>query len=218
MPKTKSLHAIEERMENLDPGSFRYQVLDAAKRFKSSWIELGQHLFSVYKDKLFKEWGYLTFEAYCAKEIGVRQNTALKLLKSYSFLEKEEPTFLKREALDDRQPSRIPGYESVNALRLAKQSERISEKEYQGLREEVFDEGREEAEVKKKIRYVLKSHPPAGRAGAPARPEEDRKTVVVKRLISSLKTARDEMTSLDFPNKMTKQIDALIQQLLDFEK
>ena|SRR3989338_9422620 len=198
-------------MENLDPGSFRYQVLDAAKRFKSSWIELGQHLFSVYKDKLFKEWGYLTFEAYCAKEIGVRQNTALKLLKSYSFLEKEEPTFLKREALDDRQPSRIPGYESVNALRLAKQSERISEKEYQGLREEVFDEGHEEAEVKKKIRYVLKSH-------TPARPEEDRKTVVVKRLISSLKTARDEMTNLDFPNKMTKQIDALIQQLLDFEK
>ncbi len=198
-------------MENLDPGSFRYQVLDAAKRFKSSWIELGQHLFSVYKDKLFKEWGYLTFEAYCAKEIGVRQNTALKLLKSYSFLEKEEPTFLKREALDDRQPSRIPGYESVNALRLAKQSERISEKEYQDLREEVFDEGREEAEVKKKIRYVLKSH-------APARLEEDQKVVVVKKLISSLKTARDEMTSLDFPNKMTKQIDALIQQLLDFQR
>ena len=212
-------------MENLDPGSFRYQVLDAAKRFKSSWIEIGQHLFTVYKDKLFKDWGYLTFEAYCAKEIGVRQNTALKLLRSYSFLEKEEPTFLKREALDGRRPSRIPGYESVNALRLAKQSERISEKEYQGLREEVFDEGREEAEVKKKIRTVLKSPPPAaclparqGRAGTPARLEEDRKAVVVKKLISSLKTARDEMGDLDFPNKLTKQIDALIQQLLDFQK
>ena len=208
--KTKSIHEIEERMGALDPGSFRYQVLDAAKRFKSSWIELGQHLFSVHKDKLFKDWGYLTFEAYCAKEIGTRQNTAVKLLKSYSFLEKEEPTFLKRETLDGRKPAHIPSYESVNALRLARQNDRVSEKEYQDLREEVLDEGREDAEVKKKLRYILKSR-------APVKSEEDRKTVVVKKLVSSLKTARDEMADLDFPRKLTKEIDALVEALLDFQ-
>ena len=94
-------------MEGLEPGSFRYKVLDAAKGFKSSWIDLGQYLFSVYRDKSYREWGYLTFDAYCAKEIGIRQPTAMKLLKSYSFLEREEPSFLKREALDERQPNRI---------------------------------------------------------------------------------------------------------------
>src|SRR5487761_2441298 len=88
--KTKSIHNLEERMGHLEPESLRYQVLDAAKSFKSSWIQLGQFLFTVYKDKLYRDWAYQTFEAYCAKEIGIRQNTAIKLLKSYSFLEKEE--------------------------------------------------------------------------------------------------------------------------------
>ena len=83
-------------MLNLEPGSFRYKVLDAARGFKSSWMELGQYLFTVYRDKLFKEWWYLTFEAYTAKEIGIKQPTAMKLLRSYSFLEKEEPVFLKK--------------------------------------------------------------------------------------------------------------------------
>src|SRR5258707_896036 len=114
MQKTKSIQEIEERMQSLAPESVRYKVLDSARSFKSSWIALGQYLFTVYKDKLYKDWGYLTFEAYCGKEIGVRQATAVKLLKSYSFLEKEEPAFLRREALEERKPSQIPSYESVN--------------------------------------------------------------------------------------------------------
>ena len=152
LQKTKSIRNLEGRMEGLEPGSLRYRVLNSAKDFKSSWIELGQVLFIVYKEKRFKEWGYLTFEAYCTKEVGVRQATGLKLLRSYSFLEHEEPVYLKKLSQGEPSPSEIPGYESVNALRLVKSNERVPEKDYEKLREEVLDNAGEETQVKKKVR------------------------------------------------------------------
>ena len=90
--KPKSLRNIEDKMASLEEGSLRYHVLESAKNFKSSWIELGRSLYSVYKDKLYKAWGFNTFDAYTLKEIGIKKPTAMKLLRSYYFLEKEEPS------------------------------------------------------------------------------------------------------------------------------
>ena len=211
--KTKSISQIEERMDGLEPESLRYKVLDCARGFKSSWIALGQYLFSVYKDKLFKDWGYLTFEAYCSKEIGIKQATAMKLLKSYSFLEREEPAFLKKGSIEERKPNRIPGYESVNALRLAKESERISESDYETLREEVLDDVKEDAEVKKKIKYILKSYAPK-----PSSEEKlERKDQLVKKFLSQLRTARHEMGLLSFPAKIINQVDGLVEVLENYQ-
>lgn len=47
--KTKSLQGIEQRMESLDRDSLRYHVLESARNFKTSWIELGRALYSVRK-------------------------------------------------------------------------------------------------------------------------------------------------------------------------
>ncbi len=210
-PKTPSLRQIESRMEGLDPSSFRYRALETAKSFKRSWIELGQCLFSVYKDKLYRDWGYLTFEAYCAKEVGIRQPTAMKLLKSYSFLEREEPSFLKNDSFEERRPRQIPGYESVNALRVAKESERLSDRQYESLRDEVFDGAKEEGEIKKKIRYVLK----AAAKPAVSGPEndEERRRAVLKKLLAHLESAKADLAAFDVPAKVTKQIDGLIESL-----
>ena len=201
-------------METLDPGSLRYQVLDSAKNFKSSWIELGRYLYSVYKDKLFKDWGYLTFEAYCSKEIGIRQATAVKLLKSYSFLEREEPAFLKEESLEERKPSKIPSFESVNALRLAKSSDRISEHDYKEIREDILENAREDGEVKKKIRYILKSNPKP----LSAEEKEEKKDAVLRRTIISLRNMKSELLEFSFPKKAVKQVDDLIDLLSELQK
>lgn len=209
----KSLQNIEARMLDLEPASFRYKVLDAARGFKSSWMELGQVLFTVYKDKLFKEWGYLTFEAYTAKEIGIKQPTAMKLLRSYSFLEKEEPVFLKKSLSDDKSPSEIPSYEAVNTLRLAKSNERVPEKEYSALREEVLDNAREEGEVKKKLRYILKSHAPK----ATPEEKESRKEALLKRILQSFRNAKAELQEYEFPGKLIKQLDEVIDILEDMQ-
>src|SRR4030042_972155 len=117
--KTRSLQEIEQRMQGVDQSSLRYKVLESVKNFKTSWIELGQALYSVWKDKLYKEWGYSTFEAYTAKEIGIKKTTAMKLLRSYYFLEKEEPAYLEKDYAEAGKVASIPSYDAVNVLRLA---------------------------------------------------------------------------------------------------
>ena len=210
--KPKSIKNIEERMEVLSPESLRYKVLDAARGFKSSWIELGQYLYSVNKDKLFKEWGYLTFEAYCAKEVGIRQSTAMKLLKSYFFLEREEPAFVKREVLEDKKPSQIPNLEAVNTLRLAKDGGHLTEKDYQALREDVLENPKEETEAKKIIKkYVLKNTPKKE-----ADPEVS-KNAVLKKLLTAMRSFRNDLSMLEAPKKIVGQIDGLIDLLEDYD-
>lgn len=212
--KPRSIQQIEERMTALEPESYRYQVLGCARDFKSSWIRLGQYLFSIYKDKLYKDWDYLTFEAYCAKEIGIKQPTAVKLLKSYAFLEKEEPAFVKKEKLDDRRPTQIPGFEAVNALRLAKESERLSPQQYASLREDVLENPKEDKDIKQKIRYVLRSTASPKDAAAD---KEERRRAMVKRLMAQLGTCKDEFTNMGLPAKIMKKIDELVDVLADFQ-
>jgi len=210
--KNRSIDRLESQMSGVAPGSLRYQVLEAAKQFKSSWIELGQYLHSVYKDKLYKDWGHSTFELYCAKEIGIRQNTAVKLLRSYSFLEKEEPAFLKTHNEKERQqPSELPSYESVNALRLAKQSERLAPKDYEALRTEVLEKGGEPDEVRKKIKYLLK---PAEQKEVPP---AERKNITAKKMTVYLEGALTELSTLGFPNKMLKKVEELLDLLAGYK-
>lgn len=215
MEKTKSIRVLEERMEGLEPGSLRHRVLSSAKDFKSSWIELGQVLFTVYKEKKFKDWGYLTFEAYCQKEVGVRQATGLKLLRSYSFLEHEEPVYLKKLSQGDSEPSRIPSYESVNSLRLVKANERVPEKDYEKLREDVLDKAGEETQVKKKVRYLLQTYP--GKRSENGEDPVKRKETAVKKILTQLRSAKSELSELKFPTAVLKDVDALIERLEDYQ-
>ncbi len=38
--------------------TLREKTAETAKRHKASWIQLGQYLFSIHKDKLYKAWGF----------------------------------------------------------------------------------------------------------------------------------------------------------------
>lgn len=207
---SKSIDRIEARMGTVAPESLRYKVLESAKQFKSSWVELGQYLVAVYKDKLFKDWGFTTFEVYCAKEIGIKQQTAVKLLKSYMFLEKEEPEYLRSRA-EEKPAAEMPSYESVNALRLAHQSERITEGDYEKVRAEVLEKGSEPEEVRKKIKYYLKPAP------VQEAPEADKKSAAAKKLTTTLEGALSEFSNLSFPNKLLKKIEELLDLLTDYK-
>ena len=92
--KSKGEQVIEGIMKELDPGSERYGVLSSAKRFKSSWVELGEKLLEVQRRGLFREWGYDSFEDYCTREIRIKKPTAQKLTHAYRYLKKEEPELL----------------------------------------------------------------------------------------------------------------------------
>ena len=96
---------IEKKAAAVPPGTFRHTVLVAAKRFKSTWAELGKLLVQVKDENLWEPWGYASFEAYCLKELHIKKQTALKLTRSFSFLAR---TRTPRKWLSRSSPRRPP--------------------------------------------------------------------------------------------------------------
>ncbi|WP_026840395.1 hypothetical protein [Citrifermentans bremense] len=149
-PKSSSEKHIETIMEHLQPGTERYEVLDRAKRFKSSWVELGEKLLDVSKRAHFREWGYGSFEEYCVQEIRIKRGTAEKLTMAYRFMEKEEPQLIDRR--EELKP--LPDYRSIDLLRQAKEEKGFTEEEYGDLRKRVVEEDRSHPTVLKKFKEV----------------------------------------------------------------
>lgn len=208
--KTRSLEKIEHRMEGLDENSVRYRVLQSVKNFKTSWMDLGQALYAVWKDKLYRDWGYLTFEAYTSREIGIRKDTAVKLLKSYYFLEKEEPQYLQKDFSEASQGAAVPTYEAINALRLAKNKKEIDEEDYIALRKNVFEKGKDVRDIKKDITALIRQREEL----SPAAAREKRKVTTVRRIISTLKTLKNEVQAAKLlPANTIKDINSLIDKL-----
>jgi len=193
-PKSKAELAIENLMHQLEPGTPRFEVLESARRFKSSWVELGERLIAVNEKKLYREWGYITFEEYCAKEVRIKKPTALKLTRAYRFLEKEEPQLLaKREELRP-----LPDYRSVDLLCKA-QEEGLAEEPYRDLRKAVLEEERSHPTILKRYRDV--SPPP---------PAVELEKAALKRALAAtrqLETALGELPAL--PERLQPTLPAL---------
>lgn len=208
--KTKSIRGIEQKMENIPEDSFRYHVLESAKNFKTSWVELGRGLYAVWKDKMFKQWGYGTFDIYVSREIGIRRQTAMKLLKSYYFLEKEEPLYLRQDYVESTEAASVPSYESVDVLRLAKNKKELDSHDYDNLKKEVFQNGRDARQVKRDLTALIRQR-------EELEPEEAwkrKKIAKVKRLVSMLKSLKQDIEiSKLLPANILKEADELISKL-----
>lgn len=210
MLKTKSLERLESRMEGVEAGSVRYQALQCAKNFKTSWVELGQVLYSIWKDKSYKEWGYMTFEAYTAKEVGIKKQTAMKLLKSYYFLEKEEPAYLTREYAETANAAALPSYETVNILRLAKDNEAVDKSEYHRLKKEVFEKGREPGEIKKDLTALIRQRQELD----PEEAREKKRTTTIRRFIGTLKSLKVELEASKMVSAaVIREVASLIRKI-----
>ncbi len=210
LPKTKAISHIEEKMEEIDQESLRYQTLQSARRFKTSWIELGQYLQTVWRDKHYKSWGYTSFESYCSKEIAIKHSTALKLLRSYYFLEREEPSFLKARLSETEKVVKLPSCDSVDILRLAKDKKGLNEKDYKTLRYKVLDEGEDPKEVKSELKSILESYP----EGQSEDEKRKKQQVTIKRLLGTLKNLKTEIElSGILSQKLAREIDQLIAKI-----
>ncbi|MFA6350161.1 MAG: hypothetical protein WCY12_04470 [Candidatus Omnitrophota bacterium] len=208
--KSKSLRKIEEKMAGVGQDSFRYHVLLTAKNFKTSWIELGRSLYTVWKDKKFKEWGYSTFDIYIASEVGIRKQTGMKLLKSYSFLEKEEPQYLKEDYADNSEVKSIPAYEAVDLLRQAKNKKSLDSRDYERIKNDIFMKGRDAQEVKKDLTSLIRQREEV----EPEEAWERKKQSTLKRYIGTLKALRSEMEEQKLiPASLLKEVASLIDKL-----
>lgn len=208
--KTKSIKRIEEKMESIEGEPMRYQVLQSARNFKTSWVDLGQALASVWKDKLYREWGYNNFDTYAAREIGLRKQTALKLLKSYFFLEKEEPEYLRKDRIEASSAATVPTYEAVDLLRLASKKSQIDKDDYARLKKNLLENGKDVKTVKKDLTALIREREEL----EPDEAFKKRRRALIMRLVGSLESIKREVrVSKILPEKLAQDIENLAQRI-----
>ncbi|MBM3243818.1 MAG: hypothetical protein FJZ12_03175 [Candidatus Omnitrophica bacterium] len=208
--KTKSLKAIENKMASLEEGSLRYLVLESARNFKSSWIELGRALYSVYKDKLYKEWEFATFESYTAKEVGIKKATAMKLLRSYYFLEKEEPDYLKEGYAGSVDTARLPSYEAVDLLRKAKGRKYLEVDDYAKIKQDIFENGKDHQEVKRDLTTLIRQRQELD----PQEAYNNKRVSTLKRFLGALRAIKREAEiSHLLPAPIIREAQELIKKI-----
>jgi hypothetical protein len=153
----------------------------------------------------------MTFEAYTAKEIGIKKTTALKLLKSYYFLEKEEPSFLKKKDDGPRgEVATLPSYESVNLLRLAKNNKGVDDESYHALKRDVFEAGKDVQDVRRSLAGIIHARDELD----PEEARQRRRSAVLKRFIATLRSLRsDAEASKMLPAGVLKEAASLIAKI-----
>jgi hypothetical protein len=170
----------------------RAHIAQHAKDFKLSWVALGQGLYSVWRDKLYHSWDFEKFEDYVIRELGLKKPLALKLVKTYFFVEQDEPVYLKKEFAEARNSSAIPGYESLDVLRLARSKKELTREDYTKLRKDIFEKGKEASLVRKDLTAIIKERKKID----PEQAREDRHEQSVRRLVAALRSFKKDMESL----------------------
>jgi len=209
-PKPKGLEQIEKKMSQVEGDSLRHHLLQRAKEFKTSWVDLGKALYTVWKEKRYKGWGYVTFDAYTAKEIGIRKQTALKLLRSYFFLEKEHAPYLREGYPGAAAAAAVPGYESIDVLRLAKDSGRLDDADLARLTRDVFEAGKDPREIRRDVASLMRQRQELD----PEEARDKKKMALVRRLLGTLRSLhRDGEVLHLLPSPLLAEIGKMIEKL-----
>jgi len=188
----------------------REQLQQYSKDFKVSWTALGQSLYAVWKDKLFYSWGYEKFEYYVERELGLKKPTALKLLKNYFFLEQEEPAYLTENFADNREPKKVPGYEAIDVLRMAKRKKELSQEDYQDLRKAVFDTGKDAGLVRKDLTAMIRERKEVD----PEEEKRKRNETAIRKLMNAIRSFEKDMEVLKLiPANLIEEAKGLMDKL-----
>ena len=189
MRNTRTQREMEEKLAELEPGSERYQVLLAAKRFKATWVELGDCLTRVREQDLYSDWGYRSLEAYCRKELHINKDTVNKLTRSYAYVRDHEPRVLEQENFEE-----VPALDVVDLLSRAREKSSISQAELDNIRTEVFTPSPLEVSKQDLMKRFRQVDPNAFRPPAPTplSPEQQvRKALLLAEKLSGLLQVQD---------------------------
>jgi hypothetical protein len=192
--ETKGEKIIAELMKDIEPGTPRFEILEVARRFKTSWVELGGKLHEVRRKKLYEQWGYGKFDEYCSREIRIKPRTATKLTTSYAFLKNEEPSVLRRDGV----VRPVPDIQVVDMLRRAREKETLPEKEYSKIKEMAFND----APIAE-VRSEMKQHHPAQKSPT--------KGQVINNLLGQARKLADGLAAVPgIPHQLVERALALV--------
>ncbi len=147
---TKTDRAMEDQMLAVSSDPVRADTLQKARAFKRTWLELAEVLNRANDKKLWEQWGFSDFDAYCRKELHLRGSTVQKLLGSYRFLETSAPRVIER-ARNDHFEAPIPSIQTVEFVEKATREGHADEETLATIRRGAFEEGLEKTVLAKKF-------------------------------------------------------------------
>src|SRR5215211_151283 len=174
--------ALADKLRDVSQGSFRHTVLQAARRFKASWVDLGKLLVKVRDEALFTGWGFATFDQYCVKELHIRKATADKLVRSFSFLARHEP----KAVAHDEVVQTAPAFEVVEVLAGAEERGQLDAHDYRAIRESIWNPDKPVAELRREMSERFPRPAPEPRALGSGDAQVRRLAHAARRLASEL--------------------------------
>lgn len=201
MSENTVLARQEKLLLEIDQESTRAQVLRSVVDFRKSWLSLGMMLTNVAYGGDYKEWGYDDFEVYCARELGLKKQTAKKLMISYAYMKKELPSLIMGT---DGENKPIPEYQTVAALADLEKCKNIDEEELQEVKADVLGGEIDDKEVRKKIRELKKE---------PSLPGMKDERDFQQLLIVSRKARRLVKSVTRLPDSLSKKVDAALAEV-----
>jgi hypothetical protein len=139
MSATEALGLRERTLLEQGADPLRIEILQRARRFKRSWIEMAEALLKVKASGVFESWGYADLYAYCDEELLIKRRTVDKLTGSLSTIQQHAP-----QVLSDDRDTPIPNYDAVEYFKKvieAPESSPHDPEMMEELRTAVFDEG-----------------------------------------------------------------------------
>ena len=199
-----------KKLDNPTSRELRERVQTTAKDFKTSWVELAQALYAIWRDKLYEYWGYERFDHYVEREVGLQKSLALKLVNTYSFVEQQEPQFLKEGFLENRDAAATPELDAIHVLRLARNKKELTKHDYADLHKQVFEKGKGAAVVRKELTAIMRERKPVN----PEEEREQRSAACVRRLLNAMRLFKKDAETLKLIRAdVVQRAEELIREL-----
>jgi hypothetical protein len=146
-------------LEGGDPQ--RVEMLQRARNFKRSWVEMAEGLLELRVSRAYEAWGYKDLYAYCAEELLIKKRSVDKLTGSYDAIQRHAPEVL-ADTYDERL---VPTFDSVNYFaravdRVEEESATHDDAVVEDLRHAVFEDRAPVTSLRRRFNDVVftKSH------------------------------------------------------------
>lgn len=145
---------LKKVLKELEPDSLRMKLIHSARQFKSNWVDFGEFLTNIATEKLYKDWGYNSFEDYCRIEVKIKKATAIKLTNAFFFISQEGDHFFQGHDNEG-----MPDLDAVCVLQRAKRDNTITPANYQKLKDAAINLGHTGQTLNKKYRGMIGVEP-----------------------------------------------------------
>lgn len=201
--KTKAEAQIEDaiRVHAADPE--RVLVLERAKRFKRTWIELAEALVRVREADAYRGWGYGSFDEYVTRELRLKRGTVDKLCASYGFLRANAPRLL-RDAPDDIVRP-VPSWQAVDYVARAEERGAASTEVLGEMKRAVFDEGAPAPLLARRYREV-----------AFPLDDDERRAKLVAQIVAAGRRLAELVAEVDLPRGLGEKVEAVVGEVVEW--